>query len=173
MHLFSKMHFTVHGFCWCELFSYSIEGFRKIFFSHPRLIYRERERQRKLLQKNLTDEQLFRMYMAEKSALLGLREKDAEPLASDDFLSASSHHFHIGASTVLSTQHEQHVLKALAHEHSAKLIEQETYENKARSQRQERKRLIREVFNRRVDDFNSKEEFENLTPEKKAEWNFV
>lgn len=43
---------------------------------------------------------------------------------------------------------------------------QETYENKERNQRQERKRLIREVFNRRLEDFNSREEFEKYDEER-------
>lgn len=58
------------------------------------------------------------------------------------------------------------LIKTQAQVERERFKKQETYENKARSQRQERKRLIREVFNRRVDDFNSREEFEKYDEER-------
>lgn len=58
------------------------------------------------------------------------------------------------------------LIKTQAQVERERFKKQETYENKARSQRQERKRLIREVFNRRADDFNSREEFEKYDEER-------
>jgi len=100
---------------------------------------------------------------------MDLSDDDDFDLPSSNFSSSSSNNNNYNSSSSSSNSKyrgRSSLIKTQAQLDKERYEQQQNYENKARSQHQERKRLMREVFNRRLEDFKTREEFEKYDEER-------